>query len=70
VTADDEKIRELTEIIHAVRDRVRTRYPEPEDADPGETSARPPAVRVPVADLMRWCMPATPRRRRSRPSAA
>ncbi len=44
---DDEKIAELTAIIHAVRDRVRTRYPQPEDASQPEAP-----VRVPVADLM------------------
>ncbi len=47
MTADDEKIQELTAIIHAVRDRVRTRYPQPEHE--GQPEA---AVRVPVADLM------------------
>ncbi len=52
---DDDKIAELTEIIHAVRDRVRTRYPQPSDqstSQPTDVSGRPPAVRVPVADLM------------------
>jgi O-antigen chain-terminating methyltransferase len=53
VTPDDEKIAELTEIIHAVRDRVRTRYPRPaEAAADGDKDAAIPAVRVPVADLM------------------
>jgi O-antigen chain-terminating methyltransferase len=47
VTADDEKVRELTEIIHAVRDRVRARYPQ--NGDTGQPEA---AVRIPVADLM------------------
>jgi O-antigen chain-terminating methyltransferase len=51
VTPDDEKIAELTEIIHAVRDRVRARYPQPSDR-PEDTGGRPPAVRIPVADLM------------------
>ena len=46
--SDDAKIAELTEIIHAVRDRVRTRYPEPSASEP----ANPRVVRVPVADLM------------------
>ncbi len=48
-SADDHKIEELTEIIRAVRDRVRTRYPQPEDTSSGGAA---PAVRVPVADLM------------------
>ena len=47
--SDDAKIAELTEIIHAVRDRVRARYPEP---GAGASAGSAPAVRVPVADLM------------------
>lgn len=49
--SDREKLAELTEIIHAVRDRVRTRYPQPSDA-PADSNGRPPVVRVPVSDLM------------------
>ncbi len=51
LTPDREKLAELTEIIHAVRDRVRTRYPQPSDA-PAASNGGPPVVRVPVADLM------------------
>jgi O-antigen chain-terminating methyltransferase len=53
VESDDAKIAELTEIIHAVRDRVRTRYPQPGDSEEQAASrGSAPAVRVPVADLM------------------
>jgi O-antigen chain-terminating methyltransferase len=52
VASDDQKIAELTEIIHAVRDRVRTRYPRPGDGEKAAPHGRPPVVRVPVADLM------------------
>jgi len=45
---DAEKIAELSAIVQAVRERVRTRYPEPSGA-PAENGA---PIRVQVADLM------------------
>ena len=54
--SDDEKIAELTAIIHAVRDRVRSRYPRPEDggapAAGGDNTPARPLIQIPVADLM------------------
>jgi O-antigen chain-terminating methyltransferase len=48
---DKERIAELTAIIQTVRDRVRSRYPEPSDSRaPGD--AANPAIRVAVADLL------------------
>lgn len=44
-----DEIGELSAIIHAVRERVRTRYPLPGDGDAGHDNG---AVRVAVADLM------------------
>jgi 2-polyprenyl-3-methyl-5-hydroxy-6-metoxy-1,4-benzoquinol methylase len=51
---DDEKIAELTAIIHAVRDRVRARYPRPEDggASAGGGNGSAPGIQIPVAELM------------------
>ncbi len=51
---DDEKLAELTAIIHAVRDRVRARYPRPEDggASAGGGNGSAPGIQIPVADLM------------------
>ncbi len=49
VEADREKIEELTAIIETVRQRVRSRYPQPEDAA-GE--ADDPRIRIALADLM------------------
>jgi 2-polyprenyl-3-methyl-5-hydroxy-6-metoxy-1,4-benzoquinol methylase len=48
---DDDKIAELTAIIQTVRDRVRSRYPEPAD---GGAAGDPqnPAIRIAVADLL------------------
>ena len=55
VDKDAEKIAELTAIIRAVRDRVRSRYPEPGTASTpnrNNGSAEMPSVRVAVTDLM------------------
>ena len=51
---DDEKVAELTAIIHAVRDRVRARYPRPEDAGApaGGGNGSAPGIQISVADLM------------------
>jgi O-antigen chain-terminating methyltransferase len=49
---DDEKIAELTAIIHAVRDRVRARYPRPEDGAASASGDAGPTIQIPVADLM------------------
>jgi O-antigen chain-terminating methyltransferase len=45
-----EKIEELTAIIQTVRDRVRARYPQPQDAE--NPAAEQPRIRIAVADLM------------------
>jgi 2-polyprenyl-3-methyl-5-hydroxy-6-metoxy-1,4-benzoquinol methylase len=49
---DSDKIAELTAIIQTVRDRVRSRYPEP--SSDGEAAADPqhPGIRIAVADLL------------------
>lgn len=47
---EDAKITELRAIVEAVRDRVRTRYPEASSNGAADTPA--PSIRVPVADLM------------------
>ena len=49
---DDEKIAELTAIIHAVRDRVRARYPRPEDPEVPGGNGSAPGIQIPIADLM------------------
>jgi len=49
VDADREKIEELTAIIESVRQRVRSRYPQPEDASNGTDAS---GVRIALADLM------------------
>jgi len=51
MTSDEEKIAELTEIIQTVRDRVRARYPRPEDGS-GRADGAAPRIQIPVADLM------------------
>ena len=49
--SDEEKIAELTAIIQTVRDRVRVRYPRPEDgAAAGDGAA--PRIQIALADLM------------------
>jgi O-antigen chain-terminating methyltransferase len=45
-----ERIAELNALVEEIRDRVRTRYPRPDDGSNG--SGAPAIVRVPVADLM------------------
>jgi O-antigen chain-terminating methyltransferase len=47
---NNDPIAELNELVGAIRERVRTRYPRPEDAANG--SVAPPLIRVPIADLM------------------
>jgi O-antigen chain-terminating methyltransferase len=49
VDADREKIEELTAIVESVRQRVRSRYPQPED---GASEADASSVRIALADLM------------------
>jgi len=49
VEADREKIEELTAIVESVRQRVRSRYPQPEDASNGTDAS---GVRIALADLM------------------
>lgn len=49
--ADDEKIAELTAIIQTVRDRVRSRYPEPQ-SQTSNTMDSFPRIQIPIADLM------------------
>lgn len=53
-SSDDAKIAELTQIIHAVRDRVRARYPEPSDDTAPDESPDPrhPPIRIAIADLL------------------
>jgi 2-polyprenyl-3-methyl-5-hydroxy-6-metoxy-1,4-benzoquinol methylase len=53
-THDQEKIEELTAIIHSVRDRVRARYPEQSanGADGANDAREHPQIRIPIADLM------------------
>ena len=48
---EQEKIAELTAIIQTVRDRVRSRYPEPHHATQ-EAADSHPRIRIPIADLM------------------
>ena len=47
---DEERVAELTAIIQAVRDRVRSRYPRPEDG--AGTDGQTPVIQIPLADLM------------------
>ena len=52
---DAERLAELNAIIHAVRDRVRARYPVPESlssAEPSNSNARRTPIQVHIADLM------------------
>lgn len=49
-SSDEERVAELTAIIHAVRDRVRSRYPRPEDGA-GQDGSKP-VIQIPLADLM------------------
>ena len=49
-SSDEERVAELTAIIQAVRDRVRSRYPRPEDGAGQE--GRAPVIQIPLADLM------------------
>jgi O-antigen chain-terminating methyltransferase len=49
VEADREKIEELTAIIESVRQRVRSRYPQPDDAASDTDGER---IRIALADLM------------------
>jgi len=49
---DDEKVAELTAIIQAVRDRVRARYPRPEDGAAAGGNSSAPVIQIPIADLM------------------
>jgi len=49
VDADREKIEELTAIIETVRQRVRSRYPRPEDGAPEADAS---GIRIALADLM------------------
>ncbi|MES1257333.1 MAG: hypothetical protein ABUS51_02840, partial [Acidobacteriota bacterium] len=51
LSPDDEKIAELTEIIQTVRDRVRSRYPEPRNGEP-TSGEEHPRIQIPVADLL------------------
>jgi 2-polyprenyl-3-methyl-5-hydroxy-6-metoxy-1,4-benzoquinol methylase len=53
-THDQEKIEELTAIIHSVRDRVRARYPEQSaiGANEADDTREYPQIRIPIADLM------------------
>jgi O-antigen chain-terminating methyltransferase len=50
MSADSERIEELTEIVRTVRERVRARYPQPEDGSHAPENG--PAIRIPVADLL------------------
>jgi O-antigen chain-terminating methyltransferase len=45
-----ERIAELNALVEEIRERVRMRYPRPDDGANG--SGAPPLVRVPIADLM------------------
>ena len=45
--SDNDRILELTAIIQTVRDRVRSRYPSPQDG--ADATSR---IQIPVADLM------------------
>ncbi len=51
--SDSERLAELNAIVQAVRDRVRARYPVPENSNASNASsaARPP-IQVQIADLM------------------
>lgn len=49
---DAEKLAELNAIVQAVRERIRSRYPEPGDSPVGASANGHSPVRVPVADLM------------------
>jgi O-antigen chain-terminating methyltransferase len=52
---NSDRIAELNALVETIRERVRTRYPRPEDAPNGfgaPGSGAPPLVRVPLADLM------------------
>ena len=49
--AAEQKVAELSAIIHAVRDRVRARYPEPGNGANGEGGQQPP-IQVALADLL------------------
>lgn len=50
MAADDEKLAELSAIVNAVRDRVRSRYPEP--VRDGAPEPDGPRIHIPIADLM------------------
>ena len=51
MSSDAERIEELTEIIRTVRERVRSRYPEPGNSGNG-AAASGPAIRIPQTDLL------------------
>jgi 2-polyprenyl-3-methyl-5-hydroxy-6-metoxy-1,4-benzoquinol methylase len=51
MSTDSERIDELTEIVRTVRERVRARYPRPEDGSEMSGNSTP-AIRIPVADLL------------------
>lgn len=48
MSAEDEKLAELSAIVNAVRDRVRSRHPAASGSGGGST----PPIQIPVADLM------------------
>jgi 2-polyprenyl-3-methyl-5-hydroxy-6-metoxy-1,4-benzoquinol methylase len=57
MSSDAEKIEELTAIIQTVRDRVRARYPQPQNgvsdsAVSDNASHAGPRIRIPIADLL------------------